>query len=439
MEIDWEKVKDEATKYLSELIQIDTSNPPGNEMEAIHYLENIAEQNGLCVKVQETAVNRGNIIISCEPAYHQPIILLSHVDVVPAQAEDWEVPPFSGKIMNEALWGRGTIDAKQLTITHLMTLILLKRNDVQLSKSLIMVATSDEENGSEFGLLSLLKQDTTLFKNATVFNEGGGFPVVINENKYYLVEMGQKGTAHIRLTFPGEQALNPYMPNNSSIQDAVQVIDRFLHHSIEEPIPQVTTAMFQKISNDLGIEKPHDHTQSFERFFVHIPDHLKNMFQSMTKTTFALTKWQGGRKHNGDTVIDIDCRPLPHVDENVLQTYVENILAGIDVKAEIVSFSQGFETNINESMLNVLEEELQKDIHDAKVVPFMTIGANDARHLLPYRSQVYGYCPMLPNMTFDKVIKMVHGVNEKIPLASFIFGIKNMYYILERIGRSEAI
>src|SRR5690625_2913310 len=280
MEIDWEKVKDEATKYLSELIQIDTSNPPGNEMEAIHYVRKIAEQNGLYVKIQETAVNRGNIIISLEPAYHQPIILLSHVDVVPAQAEDWEVPPFSGKVMKEELRGRGTIDAKQLTITHLMTLILLKRNDIQLSKNIIMVATSDEENGSEFGLLSLLKQDPNLFKHATVFNEGGGFPVVIDDNKYYLVEMGQKGTAHIRLTFPGEQALNPYMPNNSSIQDSVQVINRFLHHSIKEPIPQVTTAMFQKISKVLGIDYSERHEQFLEQFYVHIPNHLKNMFQS---------------------------------------------------------------------------------------------------------------------------------------------------------------
>ena|SRR5690625_2812246 len=439
MKIDWEKVKVEASGYLSELIRIDTSNPPGNEMEAIHYLKNIAEENGLYTKIQETAENRGNIIISPKPAYHQPIVLLSHVDVVPAQEEDWEVPPFSGKIINEELWGRGTIDAKQLTITHLMTLILLKRNNINLSKSVIMIATSDEENGSKYGLISFLEKDSTVFENAIVFNEGGGFPVVINDNKYYLVEMGQKGRAHIRLTFPGEQALNPYMPNNSAVDDSVQAIERLKNHSIEEPIPAVTTAMFQIISRDLGIEHLNSSDTTLDTFFAHIPDHLKNMFQSMTKTTFALTKWRGGRKHNGDTVIDIDCRPLPHVNENTLQKYIKDILQGIDVEAEIVSFSQGFETEINESMLKVFEEELQREVKDAKIVPFMTIGANDARLLLPYHSQVYGYCPMLPDMTFDKVIKMVHGVNEKIPIESLRFGIENMYLILERIGRSEAI
>src|SRR5690625_7851691 len=98
------------------------------------------------------------------------------------------------------------------------------------------------------------------------------------------------------------------------------------------------------------------------------------MFQSMTKTTCALTKWRGGRKHAGDTVIDIDCRPLPHVNENTLQKYIKDILQGIDVEAEIVSFSQGFETEINESMLKVFEEELQREVKDAKIVPFMTIG-----------------------------------------------------------------
>lgn len=437
MLINWQKIKQEAAGYLSQLIQINTSNPPGGEMKAIQYLKKVAESNGLHTKIQRTDEQRGNIIISLDSFYENPIMLLSHVDVVPANGEDWEVPPFSGAIIEDTLWGRGTIDTKQLTITHLMTLILLKRNKVQLKQSIVMVATSDEENGSNFGLLPLLKIEGELFSDSIVFNEGGGFPIIIQDQIYYLAEMGQKGVARIKLSVPPQQSPNPYMSNNSSMETMLEVIDRFMNADIVEPLPEITEAMFRKISNDQDL---HIRNTDFNTFFDLLPQNLYGMFKAMSKTTFSITKWNGGRKHptlKGNTEIFIDCRPLPHVTEKIIRNYIEEITDGLPVHYDLYEFSQGYETILEDDMIKIFEQHLQNEVKGSIVVPFLSIGSSDGRHLRQVKSRVYGYCPVLPDMSFDKVIKMVHGVNERIPLESFRFGIENMYDIIVSIGRSE--
>jgi acetylornithine deacetylase/succinyl-diaminopimelate desuccinylase-like protein len=431
--IDWVSVKARAAEFLSELIQIDTSKR--NEMVAVNWLKNKAEQHGLFTFVHTTADNRGNIIVSLKPEYHQPIVLLSHLDVVPAKEEDWEVPPFSGAIINDVIWGRGTIDTKQLTITHLLVLILIKEYRLNPQQDVILVATSDEENGSQYGLLALLAQDPTLFNGSTVFNEGGGFPILIGDQAYYLCEMGQKGRAVIKISAPQEQVENPYLPNNSSLKTMTRTIERFQATNLPEQVPAISQLLMKTIGKQLNIS---DDLTS-ELFLEHIPVHLRSLFKAMTKTTFSITRWSGGRKHptlNGHSEIYIDCRTLPSVTFDHLQDYLTMIVKDLPVKVEILEFSQGYEMEIKPKDLLLFETILTKKVTHAKVVPFLSIGGSDSRHLYRLDTHVYGYCPMLPDMTFDRVIKMVHGTNESLPIDSLLFGIQNMLDIVTMIERS---
>jgi acetylornithine deacetylase/succinyl-diaminopimelate desuccinylase-like protein len=431
--IDWNSVKAMAAEYLSELIQIDTSK--GNEMVAVNWLKNKAEQHGLYTFVQTTADNRGNIIVSLKPEYKHPIVLLSHLDVVPAREEDWEFPPFSGAIIHDVIWGRGTIDTKQLTITHLLVLILMKENRLHPPQDVILIATSDEENGSKFGLLALLAQASTLFNGSIVFNEGGGFPILIGDQAYYLCEMGQKGRAVIRISAPQEQVENHYLPNNSSLKTMTRTIERFQSSNLPEQVSAISQLLMKTIGKQLNITE----NLTTELFLEHIPVHLHSLFKAMTKTTFSITRWSGGRKHptlNGHSEIYIDCRTLPSVTFEHLQDYLTMIVKDLPVQVEILEFSQGYEMEIKPKDLVLFETILTKKVSHAKVVPFLSIGGSDSRHLYRLDTQVYGYCPMLPDMTFDRVIKMVHGTNESLPLDSLLFGIQNMLDIVTTIERS---
>ncbi|TCJ02460.1 M20/M25/M40 family metallo-hydrolase [Cytobacillus praedii] len=434
---EWMDVKEEAAEYLSRLIQINTSNSLQNEMEAIRFLVEIAERNGLYTKVHQTGENRGNVVISLKPDYHEPIILLSHLDVVPANDEDWKVPPFSGEIIDDVMWGRGTIDTKQLTITHLMVLLLLKRNNITINKDVIMVATSDEENGSQFGLIPFLEDYPYLFKNTFVFNEGGGFPILIDENIYYLCELGQKGLAKVKITAKNDVTSTPYLPNNSALQISIKIIEAFQSPEIIERIPSSTNTLFSTIAFDKGISFS---DKDFETFMKIIPSSYVSLFRAMAKSTFSITKWDGGKKHSTagkKYEMYLDCRPIPSVTRDLFKEMLREILGDLPVEYEILSFSQGYESQINQTHLAIFEEEVKKEVPHAKVVPFLSIGGSDSRHLNSLGSQIYGYCPMLPDMTFDKVITMVHGVNERIPLESLRFGIQNMYNILVKLEGSD--
>jgi acetylornithine deacetylase/succinyl-diaminopimelate desuccinylase-like protein len=431
--IDWNSVKVMAAEYLSELIQIDTSKR--NEMVAVNWLKNKAEQHGVFTFVQTTADNRGNIIISLKPDYHQPIVLLSHLDVVPAKEEDWEIPPFSGAIINDVIWGRGTIDTKQLTITHLLVLILIKEYRLNPQHDVILIATSDEENGSQFGLLALLNQYATLFNGSIVFNEGGGFPILIGDQAYYLCEMGQKGRAVIKISAQQEQIENPYLPNNSSLKTMTKTIERFQSTNLIEQVPAISQLLMKTIVKQLNIT---DKITS-DLFLEHIPVHLRSLFKAMTKSTFSITRWSGGRKHptlSGNSEIYIDCRTLPSVTYDSLQHFLAIIVKDLPVQVEILEFSQGYEMGIKPKDLLLFETILKNKLPNAKILPFLSIGGSDSRHLYRLDTQVYGYCPMLPDMTFDRVIKMVHGPNESLPLDSLLFGIQNMVDIVTTIERS---
>lgn len=425
MDLDWQAIKKEVTGYLQQLIRIDTSKPEGNELEAILYLKELAESNGLSTKVQITAPGRGNIIISRKSRFSKnPIILLSHVDVVPAHPQDWKVPPFSGKIIDQEIWGRGTVDTKQLTITHLMILILQQRQQIDLKRPVMMIATSDEETGSRFGLLALLEKYPEIFHGALVFNEGGGFPIVVGKTPYYLIEMGQKGVAKITITVPQQPSPNPYMPNSHAIHTATQIIHRIQHLQPIGLLPNSTQALLEKINKD---RKSLSHS------------HLR-MMKAMSGTTMSVTRWQGGRKHpetTGDVILTVDCRPVPGVTQQDIENVLHDLVQGTTARFTIDQFSEGYETELDEEVQTLIQTALEKELPQALAVPFLSIGGSDGRYVVPNGGQVIGYCPVLPDLTYDKAIQLVHGVNERLPLESLRFGLENMWHIINELVRSE--
>ncbi|MFA9557716.1 M20/M25/M40 family metallo-hydrolase [Evansella sp. AB-rgal1] len=430
-----EVVEKKAIEYLSNLIKINTSNPPGDELSALLYLEKIAKQAGLKTELFKTDLNRGNLIISLKQNYTSPTVLLSHVDVVPADSSEWDVPPFEGIVKDKYIWGRGTIDTKQLTIIHLMVMIALKKDKSPLD--LIMVVTSDEEAGSEFGLLALLKKKGSLFIDSLVFNEGGGFPLIINETPYYLAEMGQKGVARVKFTFESQFSENPYLPNHEPLTDLIKFHQRFSEPLVNESLPDLVTYMFQTIATN---EDLHFDRENPALFIEKLPSELHRLLHAMTKTTFAFTRWRGGRARkefqNGFEIL-LDSRTLPYIDRTSFENIVTEKLKGLNVKYEILSFSQGYETSLDRDLLSIFENLLQEDVSIARIVPFLSIGSSDGRHLLPYRSKVYGYCPTHLDLPFHEAIKMVHGRNEKISIQSFVFGMKQMYKIMKAIEKGD--
>ena len=439
--IDWESIKEEGANYLQRLIQINTSNPPGNEMSAAQYIKTIAKENGLYPQIIETGPHRGNIIISYNKTYHNPIILLSHLDVVPADSKDWTFDPFEGQIVNDVLWGRGAIDAKVVTIMHLMTLILMKRNEIDLPFDLVLVSTADEENGGTNGLNAILPEYQSLFTNALVLNEGGGFPLTIKNHHYYLCETGQKGVCRITFTCNQERNHNPYFPRNTELVNTSQLIQRIYSLHFPGKTPQTTQILLSELlkSTSYNPEELRTTKEKLQAIKNEVSPFMYRLLSAMTETTFTVTKWNGGRKNSnycGNSEIQVDCRVLPGVTKEEIEHQLDALIVNSNVSYKIDIFEEGYESPSSSRLFNEMEAVVHELVPNATVVPFITVGSNDGRHLKPYKSIVYGFSPMLPDMSFEKILPMIHGVDEKVPLNSLRFGIQVLFETLKRVGGS---
>lgn len=424
------ELRDEALKALQQLIAIDTSYP-NTEWEALQFVESIAKEEGLFTRLRETTSGRGNLDIYLREDTSSELILLSHVDVVPANKDDWTHPPFSGEIHDGWLWGRGTIDTKQLTIIHLYSLIYLKRAGVD--RPIHMLVTSDEERGSEDGLLRYI-EEAHIFKGIPVLNEGGGFPVVIHGHAFHLVELGQKGVARIRIRVASYSSANPYMPNHHGLFDITEALRRMESMKDRNALPDTVRQMFTIIAE--AIQTTFEPLKP-ERFIdSHMPTSLKRMLRAMTKTTFSITQFRTGKQADlpaGGYEAIIDCRTLPAVTYDNLQEHLEAVMGGLNGSYDILSFSQGYELESDPKQLTMLEEVLQEDLPSHRVVPYLSIGSSDGRHIAPLGAKVLGYCPVDTDMPFDEVIKLVHGVDERISIRSFELGLQQMAKLIQKL------
>ena len=149
----WDKTADEELcGVFSELLKFDSSNPPGREKEIIGYIAALLMKDGIESRIIAKDDERPNLYAKLQGGQGMPILLLSHIDVVPAEASDWKHPPFGAHVDNGFIYGRGALDTKQLTAMQLMTMLLLKREGLPLSCPVILLATADEEGGSIYGI-----------------------------------------------------------------------------------------------------------------------------------------------------------------------------------------------------------------------------------------------------------------------------------------------
>ncbi len=401
----------EATRILQELIRIDTTNPPGNEMVAAEYLAEKAAERGLEASVIETAPGRGNFILRCPGKDPQkpPLILLSHLDVVPAEPEEWFHNPFSGLLEDGWIWGRGALDTKHLTVMQLFACFFCVQEGITPDRDIIMVATADEEQGGKIGIQKLLAKYPEMFRKATVISEGGGFPLVKGDKLLYLCEAGQKGHLRAEFAFSPPEGESPFLPTNNQYLSAARLVKRLESFQWPGKVP-ATTSKLIKLMEENG--------------FLEEIDRLKPLLEAMEKNTLTATVWEGGKQSKGITKIVTDGRILPGVNRKEVEKVLNDLTRGIEGDWEITSFSPGFATSGASMLLHTFDYHIQKQLSNAKVVPFIATGGSDGRHLQGVGANVYGFSPVLPDLPFDQVISMVHGRNEKISQDSLLFGIQ---------------
>src|ERR1700730_8925999 len=191
----WEKLTQEATALLSQYIRIDTTNPPGNELGAARMLRERFLADGIPATVWEPVRGRGVVAARLRGVgkHTKAIVLLSHMDVVPANLKQWQVPPFSGEVKDGHIWGRGAIDDKGPGVIELMAMLAIKRAGILLNRDVIFIATGDEEEGGRNGAGWFVEHERQVYADAGyLLNEGGGIQQTPGHHRVYAVSVTEK-------------------------------------------------------------------------------------------------------------------------------------------------------------------------------------------------------------------------------------------------------
>ena len=457
-------MKYDYTEVLKNLVRIDTTNPPGNEKMALDYIQQILEQEGINSKIYESAPGRGNLLACLPASFHmdegagpdrdsaedeaadRPLILMSHIDVVLAKESQWKHPPFAAVEEDGYIYGRGTVDTKQLTVMELAAFLALAENGEYRKRDVFLLVTCDEESGSACGLSAFLEETIPagsrpitgreLFENSEVISEGGGFPILVGDTAFYLCESGQKGCGTVEFTVAARLAKGPFFGSGDGMVRAMKLVADIGSMELEQRKLPTVAHFEQRLSQcvDGGSHGEADAGQDAARLGEVLSPVMNNILTAMNRNTMTVTMIQG--KNSSEVKVICDVRLLPGYGTEYLKELTDGLAEKWDADCRILSFSEGYESQPEGGLIGCLEEATRMELGEAgkraELLPFISMGSSDGRFLVPMKAKVYGYSPVLPwDMTFDQAVSMVHGVDEKIHRESVLFGCR----VLERAVR----
>ncbi|MCK5627890.1 M20/M25/M40 family metallo-hydrolase [Candidatus Bathyarchaeota archaeon] len=441
------EIEEEVTLLLSDLIRIDTTNPPGNETKAAKFIAEHFRKEGLEPEVIESTKGRGSVITRLKGTGEKPnLLLLSHLDVVGASPTEWSVDPFGGVIKDGFVWGRGALDMKGMTTIEMMTMKLLKRNNVRLKGDLIMAATADEEKGGVFGANFLLQKHPEKIYAKYVLNEGGGMAIPTKEKNIYTVQTSEKGILWLKVRAKGTpgHGSKPDSADNA-IMRMSRVIEKFGNHRAEVLLVPTMKRFFREIINaDSNLEQlsrilddPELSDQILDKLGK-TRDDLVEEIRPRIRMTATPTIIQGGVEENvipSECEAVFDCRMLPGQTSGQTLKEMMGLLEETDLeklKFEKIQVQEPSESSVDTPLYRVISTVTREFEPSCGVTPIMMTGGTDSRFFRKMGSTCYGFRPLCPDLPYGELAKMMHGVDERISIQNLVFGTSLLYEIVKR-------
>lgn len=403
-------------EFARELIKLDTTNPPGNELAAARYVASRAREGGLGGEVMETAPERGCVAVTL-PGKHPipPLLLISHLDVVTAEETGWTYPPFGGAVADGALWGRGAVDTKNTVAAHLAALLDLARAGWQPARSVVMLSVADEEVSGQAGMAWIARHRKDLVWAEYAVGEGGGVRLEIAGRRFWTVQTAEKGSISLRLTARGAGGHGSVPTDDNPVLRLSAALARFTPLAF----PVHLTPSLRAFLDGVVRGQPAPVVEAFNRYRetgrgdLPVSAPVRRMLDAMIRDTATPTVVRAGEKVNVIPVEAqgrLDGRILPSPDIAKYLSWVR-ALAGPDVEVEVVRSSAPVEAPLDSPVMEALGQVVRElDPGAAGLLPVLDTGATDAKHIPQVK--VYGFAPMSLE-AFDRQ----HGIDERIDLA----------------------
>ena len=422
---------------LSAYLRIDTINPPGNESRGVSYLGDILEAQGIDYESAESAPGRGNLWakLPAQTRRKKPgLVLLHHIDVVPANRDYWSFDPLSGEVKDGWVYGRGAIDTKGLGIAQLQAFLALHASGAKLNRDVWLVATADEEAGGFFGAGWLLEEHPDLFDGVGyVLNEGGSARL-FGDTTAVLVEVTQKVPLWLRLTAHGRPGHGSAPLVETSVTRMVRALKRVSETEfpvrVLPPVAQMLEGIApfqsgadQQLFANIG-QTPPSQDQLLEL-------KLKNPgVHALLRNTCSITRLEGSAKINvipAEVHAELDCRLLPDQDP---QTFIAELATIMNDKQITIEKIMGFTPAVSKTTTPLFKaiESVSMDALNALVIPTVAGGFTDSHFFRDLGITSYGYSPF----TFSTAeFSGVHGNDERVSVSNVTNGVKIYYQLLQ--------
>ncbi len=437
----WSAERD-TSSLLRDYIRLDTTNPPGNEALGAAFFAEIFAAHGIEHEIIKVAPGRANIWARL-PGGEQPVLLLlHHMDVVPANPARWQHAPLAGLNDGDYLHGRGALDSKSLGIFQLQAMLALKALGKPLNRDLIFLATADEEAGGQYGVGWLMEHRPELFQGiGAVLNEGGRGDVRGGKITFG-IEVTQKLPLWLKINASGEPGHGAIPRSDSASQRLIRTLAKLEQFAFPAQLLPGVKTYLNKLAGDFP--PPWNERLSNVEALIESPQQMAELrefdhrLHAQLRSTCAITRLQASDKINvvaAEAWAEIDCRLLPN---HKPQQALESIKAALDDESlkitPLLSFEPGISAQDN-FLFRGIKHSLAERYPAATIVPRMAAGFTDSHFFREIGIPAYGFIPVILDA---EQARGIHGDNEKISLANLNFGREFMQRLVEQVCIAES-
>jgi len=423
----------EAESWLTDLIKINTSNPPGNEQIAAMYIVGILAKEGIKAELLDLAPGRSAVVARLQrSAVAEPsraLLLVAHMDTVPVDKSRWTVDPFGAVIKGGYLYGRGAIDDKGMLAANLAVFIELKRSMAHLNRDVIFLATDDEETGGDASIRMLIAKHWDKFAAGFAINEGGNVFVKNGKVQYTGVQASEKVAYNIAVIARGTSGHASQPTKDNPVVHLAAAVEKIGNYSAPVHFTSIVRRYFEGLApledDEIGKWIRSMDTADRGEHAQRVISDASPLWNSMLRDTIAPTVLTAGVANNvipAEARAKLNVRLLPGDTIDVVLSELNKLVNDPLVKLELQP-NAGLAappSSLESDFYGVITKVVTQEFAGAPALPFQSTWLTDSAQLRLHNVQAYG---LVPFPLTQEDLKRMHGDDERIPLASFDKGV----------------
>ncbi len=440
-EPDWGRYEDMAVERMARYLQLDTTNPPGNEMVTARFFKEWFEAEGIPVEVYEFAPGRANLIARLKgDGSARPLILANHMDVVSSDPARWRVPPFSGAIVDDYMYGRGALDMKGLGLLQAVVMVMLKREAVPLRRDVVFLATSDEEDAMAGAGWLAANQRDSLAAAEFILTEGGENLVEDGRIKFFGIDNSEKAPFWLQVRARGRPGHGSRPRSDSASHRLVRALARVA----EWETPLRILPGVEQFFRDVADQEPPARAAKFRNIRAAMQDPAfraeltsDSTYNYLFRNTVSITVLQGSQQTNvipGEASAHLDVRLLPGEDPQKFLADLRAVLNddAIEIEPHQGEFRPANSSPTDTAIFKTIQSVVDKQHPGVPVTTRMLSGYTECGIFRQLGIHCYGFEPFLLDRNESAT---VHGDNERISVKNVRYGLRFYYEVVEKTAR----